>query len=535
VISGFLSLVWNNEVSACAEALAKQPSLLKERGGNTAGSVLHAAHSVEMLRLLIDAGADVNDVDSSGITPLHRAAQGADPNSVRLLLECGADPLAVDDHQQNALHWLSLEHHRSLHPRRRIVDTARLLIDAGTPIDASSDWGRRTPLHNNSRFGRLPVVRVLVKAGADPLKRDALGAHALHLAKVHPTVHAYLSRVVARRAKTDHSLGTYPLNAPAHLMTLSSDGTRVVTTHWPDTFSIWRLAPTIERLAVARTEGVRILSLAALPESGEFLASILNGGVERRSFDNPGIVLRTYEFEHASGAVAVNPAGTLAAVRAEYENVHIFDLDTGSITATIEGGEYTESIAWSPDGTRLAVAASYQGGTRVGIVTVDVHGKVTSERDVRRYDWNLPEGPFIDQVCGLSFAADSASIIYWETLRADHTSASQGFRGNVTRCTTSGELIWHTVIDKRMTANRHSLIDIGHSMGFHTQLAFSTGCDRIAVGLDDQIVELEATSGKFLRRRAIQGTARVVEHDPSHPSWLVATSNGLQRVSDENS
>jgi ankyrin repeat protein len=45
-----------------------------------------------MMRLLLEAGAEPNCVDRSGVTPLHRAVRTRCSAAVRTLLECGADP-----------------------------------------------------------------------------------------------------------------------------------------------------------------------------------------------------------------------------------------------------------------------------------------------------------------------------------------------------------------------------------------------------------------------------------------------------------
>jgi uncharacterized protein len=53
--------------------------------------------------LLVDAGADVNESQERGFTPLHAAAQNGDVESTRLLLERGADPeRATDDGRRAA-------------------------------------------------------------------------------------------------------------------------------------------------------------------------------------------------------------------------------------------------------------------------------------------------------------------------------------------------------------------------------------------------------------------------------------------------
>jgi ankyrin repeat protein len=60
-----------------------------------ANQPLHAAAAgrhVEVCRLLLAAGADVNATQHGGYTPLHEAAQHGDDEMVELFLSAGADP-----------------------------------------------------------------------------------------------------------------------------------------------------------------------------------------------------------------------------------------------------------------------------------------------------------------------------------------------------------------------------------------------------------------------------------------------------------
>lgn len=80
---------------------------------------------VEVVRSLLDGGADVNAARGDGLTALHAAAE------------------------------------------RGHLDVAKLLISAGAELDAGTRIGRYTPLHLAGRGGHGRVVGALVEAGAD--------------------------------------------------------------------------------------------------------------------------------------------------------------------------------------------------------------------------------------------------------------------------------------------------------------------------------------------------------------------------------
>ena len=64
------------------------------------GTPVHSAVSrkhAEVVRILLDAGANPNVRQSAGWTPLHAAAMNGDLTSVELLLAAGADPNATNE------------------------------------------------------------------------------------------------------------------------------------------------------------------------------------------------------------------------------------------------------------------------------------------------------------------------------------------------------------------------------------------------------------------------------------------------------
>ena len=76
----------------------------------------------EIVRLLVDAGADVNATDDLGEPMLFRVIQDNNPETVRLLVDAGADVNATDDRGNSMLYWAMLEEN---------PDIVRILTEAG--------------------------------------------------------------------------------------------------------------------------------------------------------------------------------------------------------------------------------------------------------------------------------------------------------------------------------------------------------------------------------------------------------------------
>lgn len=70
----------------------------------------YSMHDAKLLQRFLNAGIDVNIADVGGQTALIAAAQGDDPESVRLLLKHGADPTVVD-HQNRSAYWYAKQRH----------------------------------------------------------------------------------------------------------------------------------------------------------------------------------------------------------------------------------------------------------------------------------------------------------------------------------------------------------------------------------------------------------------------------------------
>lgn len=141
--------------------------------GNCAIHTAALADNTLAVRVLLDAGADIEDRNSHGRTALHVAAERGNINCMELLLSKGAMPSASDHEGMTPLH---------LAAGARQLLAIKLLILWGAAIDATSHVGF-TPLHRAAEAGSLPILKLLIKEGANPHAVVDGGFTALRIAR----------------------------------------------------------------------------------------------------------------------------------------------------------------------------------------------------------------------------------------------------------------------------------------------------------------------------------------------------------------
>jgi len=139
------------------ELVREHPSLAKSKN-HYGRTLLHTAAfrgRVELAKLLIANGADVNAGGSSGKTPLHGLYFNA-CEMAKLLIKNGADVGKKNQDGETPLHIMA-----SLGKK----DVVELLIANGADAKAEDKEGR-TPLYHPALSLRLPVVEALLRGGA---------------------------------------------------------------------------------------------------------------------------------------------------------------------------------------------------------------------------------------------------------------------------------------------------------------------------------------------------------------------------------
>jgi hypothetical protein len=134
-----------------------QPLMMNVKLGERGRTQLH--HCAEnglttsVKRLLSIRNINVNvKNDRFGSTPLHYAAENGHIEIARLLLQNGAEVNARNNYGSTSLHWAAFQGH---------IDILHLLVENGANLEAQNDDGSRA-LHRAILNGHLPFIQELI-------------------------------------------------------------------------------------------------------------------------------------------------------------------------------------------------------------------------------------------------------------------------------------------------------------------------------------------------------------------------------------
>lgn len=115
----------------------------------------------EMLRLLLDFGANVERFDGYDRPPIYYAALSHNVSTVQVLIDAGANPSALESNG-TALHAAAAAND---------IEMIDFLLKHNVSIDIVDEYGN-TPLHAAVRAGKPEAVQRLLRLGADKDKRN---------------------------------------------------------------------------------------------------------------------------------------------------------------------------------------------------------------------------------------------------------------------------------------------------------------------------------------------------------------------------
>jgi ankyrin repeat protein len=190
--SVFIEAAYKGELEVVRSLLRDSPHLARMPGvpaweGHTPLSLAAGAGHMEIAKLLVGQGAEVNPISADG-SALLMAAYGGHEAMVAFLLAHGANPNAASKSGETPLMAAAF---------KGLTPIGRLLIDAGADLNAqttagTTDFFNTSPpvcgesaLHLAAAYGHRDFVVLLLEAGADKSIQDHCGQRPLHWAARH--------------------------------------------------------------------------------------------------------------------------------------------------------------------------------------------------------------------------------------------------------------------------------------------------------------------------------------------------------------
>jgi ankyrin repeat protein len=160
-------------------------------GGDTVLMLAARTRQSKSARWLIVHGADIHAVNASGWDALYLACAFGATNVTEELLAAGADPNGPPSVELPPLHFCAANGQ---------ADMATILLNHGAKLDlaqaSQSEIYRSmpagaTPLHWAANWGRLELVRLLLKRGANVRATNVVGETPIDLVRKSPSVQSY--------------------------------------------------------------------------------------------------------------------------------------------------------------------------------------------------------------------------------------------------------------------------------------------------------------------------------------------------------
>ena len=173
--------------------------------------------SVEFLRYLIQEGYDIKGLNAAGEPPIVSAVQSGNPEMVRVLVDAGVDVNTITVNGQK----VSLYDYIPNGDREMF----RMLVACNASLQETTEEGD-TELHKAVRNGNIFKIRALIAAGIDVNAQNEAGNTAMHLAmeQNHHIAYAFMSECRVHNVSLNLNLQNYDGNTPFHFLVTKQRG-----------------------------------------------------------------------------------------------------------------------------------------------------------------------------------------------------------------------------------------------------------------------------------------------------------------------
>ena len=135
-----------------------------------------------VVKLLLDAGADINALDNMNSTPLHFAVRFCPADVVETLIKHGAEVNTCNKRGETPLHFAVERSLANEAEEKEALSVIKLLLDSSAKTHFHNYRGK-TPLHMAARrTGKPSILEVLPKGRVNTNARDGDGQTPLHFA-----------------------------------------------------------------------------------------------------------------------------------------------------------------------------------------------------------------------------------------------------------------------------------------------------------------------------------------------------------------
>ncbi|MDR1962711.1 MAG: TerD family protein [Planctomycetaceae bacterium] len=156
----------HDNLAVVKQWITLDPNLIHTKDGNGRPLFQYATEfssNVELLKYLVTQGANVNEKNETGSTPIHCAAAfNSNVEVLKYLISQGADVNEKNDYNTTPLHCVAFNSN---------IEVPQYLVSQGADVNEKDNSGW-TPLHHAALSSSVVILKYLISQGADVNAQD---------------------------------------------------------------------------------------------------------------------------------------------------------------------------------------------------------------------------------------------------------------------------------------------------------------------------------------------------------------------------